>query len=155
MDDPRPPAVDVPDPAAPTEPPEPHEPPAAPVGPTRLVRSRRDRIVGGVCGGVGRYLGVDPVLVRVVVVALVLSVGVGVLAYVIAWIVIPEAGEDEPPVSPAPTDRHRVAVVAGAGLVALGVLLLVRAAVPWFDGAVFWPLVVIGVGVLVVVSGRR
>jgi phage shock protein C len=120
-----------------------------------LVRSRRDRIVGGVCGGLGRYLGVDPVLVRIVVVALVLSVGVGVLAYVIAWIVIPEAGEDEPPIAPAPADRHRVAVVAGGALVALGVLLLVRALVPWFDGVVFWPLVVIGVGVLVVVSSRR
>jgi phage shock protein C len=149
MDDSRPPAVGAPDPDVRSE------PPAAPAGSTRLVRSRRDQILGGVCGGLGRYLGVDPVLVRIVAVALVLSVGVGVLAYVIAWIVIPEAGEDEPPVAPAPTDRHRVAVVAGGALIGLGVLLLVRALVPWFDGVVFWPLVVIGVGVLVVVSSRR
>ncbi|PVZ06297.1 PspC domain-containing protein [Actinomycetospora cinnamomea] len=153
MDDPRPPAVDAPGPDdVRTE-----QGGAAPraAGPSRLVRSRRDRIVGGVCGGLGRYLGVDPVLVRIVTVALMLSVGVGVLAYVVAWIVIPEADEDEPPVTAAPTDRHRVTVVAGAALVALGVLLLVRAVIPWFDGAVFWPLVVIGVGVLVVVSSRR
>jgi phage shock protein C len=55
----------------------------------RVRRSRQDRVIGGVCGGLGRYLQIDPVLLRIAAVALALSGGLGVLAYIIAWIVIP------------------------------------------------------------------
>jgi phage shock protein C len=56
----------------------------------RLFRSRKDRILGGVCGGLGNYLNVDPVLVRVVWAILFFAAGVGLLAYILAWIIIPE-----------------------------------------------------------------
>jgi phage shock protein C len=154
MDDPRPPATDH-GPAGETVA-EPHAPaPGDHVPRPGVRRSRQDRVLGGVCGGLGEYLGIDPVLVRIVAVALTLSAGVGVLAYVIAWIVIPEAGPGEPSAPPPRAERQTVAVVAGAALVVLGVLLFVRALVPWFDGVVFWPLVVIAVGVFVVLSSRR
>ena len=57
-------------------------------GVRRLYRSGKDRILGGVCGGIGEYLGVDPVVVRLL---WVLSSfwGVGILAYIVAWIIIP------------------------------------------------------------------
>jgi phage shock protein C len=42
-------------------------------------------VLAGVCGGLGRYLGVDPILLRVAVVVLTLANGIGVIAYVIAW----------------------------------------------------------------------
>jgi phage shock protein C len=58
--------------------------------PKRLFRSRRDRVFGGVCGGLGNYLDVDPVLVRVVWAILFFAAGVGFLAYILAWIIIPE-----------------------------------------------------------------
>jgi phage shock protein C len=58
--------------------------------PKRLFRSRKDRILGGVCGGFGNYLNVDPVLVRVVWAILFFAAGVGFLAYILAWIIIPE-----------------------------------------------------------------
>lgn len=121
----------------------------------RVYRSRSDRVVGGVCGGLGRYFGVDPVLLRVAAVALALSGGLGLLAYLIAWAVIPENPDatDAPRVRSA--DAHGVAVAVGAGLVALGALLLLRLLVPWFSMALFWPLVVVGVGVLILVSARR
>jgi phage shock protein C len=60
------------------------------MGPKRLFRSRKDRILGGVCGGLGNYLNVDPVLVRVVWAILFFAAGVGLLAYILAWIIIPE-----------------------------------------------------------------
>ena len=56
----------------------------------RLFRSRKDRILGGVCGGLGNYLNVDPVLVRVVWAILFFAAGAGLLAYILAWIIIPE-----------------------------------------------------------------
>lgn len=55
----------------------------------RLYRSRRDRMVGGVCGGLGAYFGIDPVIVRLLFVVLTIWGGMGVLAYLILWIIIP------------------------------------------------------------------
>jgi phage shock protein PspC (stress-responsive transcriptional regulator) len=54
----------------------------------RLFRSRTDRVIGGVCGGIARYFNVDPVLIRLICVLLLFS-GAGVLAYIIAWIIVP------------------------------------------------------------------
>ena len=57
----------------------------------KLLRSVRDRKLGGVCGGLAEYFDIDPTIVRLAwaFVSLV-SVGVGVLAYFVAWIIIPE-----------------------------------------------------------------
>ncbi|GAA2544376.1 PspC domain-containing protein [Pseudonocardia hydrocarbonoxydans] len=138
----------------------PHEsspPPPVPVEPAarRLYRSRRDRMAGGVCGGIARYLDVDPVLPRIAAVALALSGGLGVLAYVVAWIVIPDAPDDEPDRPPAPADRHAVAMAVGAALVGLGGLLILRQWLPGFGAHMFWPLVVVAAGALVLISARR
>lgn len=127
--------------------------PVAPVG-RRLQRSRRDRMVGGVCGGIAHYLDVDPVLIRIAVVALTLSGGLGVLAYVVAWIVIPDA-DDEPERPVIRADRHTVAIAVGAALVGLGGLLILRQWLPGFGAGLFWPLVVVAAGALVLISARR
>jgi len=55
----------------------------------RLYRSRSDKKIAGVCGGIAQYMGIDPVIPRVIWVVLALAVGTGVLAYLIAWLVIP------------------------------------------------------------------
>lgn len=64
----------------------------------RLYRSKRDCIIGGVAGGLAEYLDVDPTIVRILWVLLAFADGIGVLAYIIAWIVVPpnpgpESGE--------------------------------------------------------------
>ena len=58
-----------------------------------LRRSRRDRMIAGVCGGLAEWLGWDPTLVRVlyVVVSILSAAFPGLLVYVILWIVMPEA----------------------------------------------------------------
>lgn len=59
--------------------------------PRRLVRSREDRWVSGVCGGVAKYLGVDANLVRLVVVlGTIFGFGSLLVAYVVAWILMPQ-----------------------------------------------------------------
>lgn len=60
-----------------------------------LYRSREERMLAGVCGGLGNYFAVDPTLVRVLFVLFGLVVGGGILAYLILWILVPlepEAG---------------------------------------------------------------
>jgi len=55
----------------------------------KLSRSRTHSMIGGVCGGLGRALRIDPTLVRLFFVLLALSDGIGVLIYIILWIVMP------------------------------------------------------------------
>lgn len=55
----------------------------------RLYRSRNDRMIAGVCGGLGQYFGIDPTIVRLIFVLAVLAGFAGVLAYLILAIVIP------------------------------------------------------------------
>ena len=57
----------------------------------KLLRSKKNRVIAGVCGGIGEYLGIDPTVIRLFwVLFTFLSVGVGLIAYIIAWILIPE-----------------------------------------------------------------
>jgi phage shock protein C len=59
-----------------------------------LARSRKGRMVAGVCAGLAEYFGIDVTLVRVIVAVIaVITGGVGVLAYLAAWAIIPEEGE--------------------------------------------------------------
>jgi phage shock protein C len=55
----------------------------------RLYRSRTDRKIAGICGGLGAYFNVDPVFFRLLWVLLAIAGGTGLLAYLICWLVIP------------------------------------------------------------------
>lgn len=64
--------------------------PAPTPPPRKLYRSRDDRMIGGVCGGIAEYFNVDATLVRLLAVAAILLAGSAILAYLIAWIIVPE-----------------------------------------------------------------
>ena len=56
----------------------------------KLYRSKDDRKIAGVCGGLGEYFDIDPTIIRLIWLAMLFAVGSGVLAYIIAWIIVPE-----------------------------------------------------------------
>ncbi|MEM5878793.1 MAG: PspC domain-containing protein [Candidatus Aenigmatarchaeota archaeon] len=56
----------------------------------RLYRSKNDKVLGGVCAGIGEYFNVDPVIVRLLWILLTFFWGTGLILYIIAWIIIPE-----------------------------------------------------------------
>ncbi len=91
----------------------------------RLYRSHSNRVLGGVCGGLGQYFNIDPVLIRLVWLLLILFGGIGLLLYVIAWLIIPmepeadEARRAAPPVAAMGRGRFWW----GLGLVGMGVVL--------------------------------
>jgi phage shock protein PspC (stress-responsive transcriptional regulator) len=71
----------------------------------RLIRSETDRRIAGVCGGIAEYLGVDATLVRLVTVILAVYPGAvigGVLAYLIAWVIVPSGSVHQQPLAPYP-----------------------------------------------------
>ncbi len=75
----------------PEQQPDPSGGPARRPGPRRLVRSRDNKVVAGVCAGVADYFGVDVTLVRLgTVLGAVFGVGTFVVAYVVAWLLLPE-----------------------------------------------------------------
>jgi phage shock protein C len=60
----------------------------------RLTRSRTDRMVAGVCGGLAEYFAIDPVIVRLVFVLVSLTSGIGLIVYPVMWLVMPKAGPE-------------------------------------------------------------
>ena len=138
----------------------------------RLYRSRTDTVIGGVAAGLANYLNTDPALVRVgwVVLALVTN-GVGVLAYLVCWVAVPEEpkvaaepvigpdGEPMPvveaPVEPRPHREGRAGLVVGVGLVLLGAWFLVREYLPPVNWNLIWPVVLIGIGALILITSSR
>jgi phage shock protein PspC (stress-responsive transcriptional regulator) len=64
-------------------------------GQRRLYRNPNDKMLGGVCSGIANYFDIDPVIIRLIMVVLFLGAGIGLLAYIIAWIVIPLARTPE------------------------------------------------------------
>jgi phage shock protein C len=69
----------------------------------RLYRSRTQRMIGGVCGGLGEYFDIDPTIVRLLFVVTALAGGPGLLAYIIMLIVVPSEPEPAPASGPTPS----------------------------------------------------
>lgn len=124
--------------------------------PMRLRRSADDKMVEGVCGGLGAYFGTDPVWFRLAFVVLTLAGGAGILIYLIATLVIPKAAPGELTTGGASNLGAQGPLLAGMLLVGLGLVLLLNTLVPWFD-KVMWPVAVIvaGLGLLFIGSRRE
>ena len=156
----------------------------------RLYRSRSDRMVWGVCGGLAKYFDMDPTIVRIIAVLLVFANGLGILAYIIMAIVVPlesskvttpkeaikenveeikeTAGElgreirstlvgEEGESEEVAKVRHRRRNVLGIILIVLGILFLLGSfnLFWWFDWGNLWPLILVAIGVLIILSARR
>ncbi|HWR83050.1 MAG TPA: PspC domain-containing protein [Candidatus Deferrimicrobium sp.] len=130
----------------------------------RIYRSRTDKIIGGVCGGLGDYFNIDPVLVRVITVVLILATGVGLIGYILAWIIIPkrplgmDAIADRPVASDQPRSNDYSAswtrYLPGIVLITLGIILLIRENWFWFNWGEIWPVLLIAGGLLLIFHGR-
>lgn len=122
--------------------------------PPPLRRVEEGSVVAGVCTGLGRSLGLDPVLLRIAFVLLALASGAGILLYLILAAVMPKErpGRQEPPADPS-----RLAVlrrITGWALIVLGGVLLVGRFVPGVDQVV-WPVALLALGAAVLVQGAR
>ena len=98
---------------------------ARPIRP-RLTRSALDRVLGGVCGGIGAHLGVSVWIVRMAVVVLTLALpALGVLSYLLAWVVFPAPTLADLPDADRPrTGRPEATILLGGAGIGLGVLAL-------------------------------
>ncbi len=112
-----------------------------------LRRDPEHGIIAGVCAGLARRMQVDPLLLRILFAATTIASGIGLIAYIVAWILLPaqERG-DAQPAPPSRGHRATAEVSAGAGLLLLAVLLAVRALGLPFSDLLIWPLVLVAAG---------
>ena len=108
-------------------------------------------VVGGVCAGLARRLGIEPLLLRIVFILGTLVGGLGAPLYGIAWAALPAV----PGSSPVRSHRATVQIAAGLGLLALAVLLALRELGVLFSDAVVWPLVLVTAGGALLWRPRR
>ena len=138
-------------------------PPDAGFDPVRLRsvaqmrRSRDDRMLAGVCGGLARYLNIDPVVVRVLVAALTVVGGAGFVLYVAAWLLVPEEGSDTSIVSERlPAGRGRFdARTIGFAIAGVLIVLAVASTGPWSGWSFPWTLLALAFIALLFLPSRR
>lgn len=114
-----------------------------------LRRSRTDRKVSGVAGGIARHLDIDPLLVRIAFVILTFFGGGGLILYGVAWILVPEEDTGD-------TVIHTEDGVRTAALIIAGVLAAASVIGDSVGGMDFpWPLMVVGLVLIVVLGGKQ
>jgi phage shock protein PspC (stress-responsive transcriptional regulator) len=122
----------------------------------RLYRSRGDRMIAGVAGGLAQSMRLDPSLVRVVWAILVFATGgIALVIYIVMAIVVPEEQPGTVHVARPPMTGGSFALPVGAGLVVLGAYLLLRQYVPALDFNRIWPVFLIATGVLLLLVAMR
>jgi len=157
----------------------------------RLYRSRTDRMIWGVCGGLAEYFHIDPAIVRIIAVLLIFANGFGIIAYIIMTMVVPLEGSKSS--GPQETVRENVAEmrettqeisqkvketfsepVTSSGekpsrsyirsMTALGILVVLIGVLVllaqlnvfwWFSWGTLWPLILVAIGALIILSVRR
>lgn len=135
--------------------------------PRRLYRSNDEKMIAGVCGGIAEYFNVDPVWIRLIAILLIFLNGIGILAYIILWILVPENPNqktkktivemrvDEFKESIKNNDKKSNSsgyLIIGIILILIGLLFLYRNFWGfWFPGEWIWPLLIVAVGIVLVV----
>jgi len=124
----------------------------------RLERSRESCVIGGVCGGLGDYFEIDPVIFRIAFIVLALAKGVGLVAYVICWIAIPRRPEGVTPPTTTESGTESkptpewVKYLPGAALIFIGLAFLLEDAFYWFSFGDLWPLILVVVGAILIIA---
>lgn len=139
----------------------------------KLYRSRKWRVFGGVAGGLAEYFGLDPILMRVLFVIITLFNGIGILLYIILWIIIPEVPfeiayqikpEDQIPKeglnenfqSPAEIKTNgKGRIVVGAVLIIIGILFFFERLIPSFNFEDFFPALLIIIGLALIWNSAK
>lgn len=133
----------------------------------KLYKSRKNSVIDGVCGGIGEYFGIDPVIIRLIWVIGFFTGGIGIIAYIIAMIIIPVAPrqEDEDVYvefeeekynedKPKSYDNDNTVRIIGIGLLVVGISMIIREYVWWFDWSLVFPIALMFIGGLLLIKRK-
>ncbi|MCA9921407.1 MAG: PspC domain-containing protein [Anaerolineales bacterium] len=136
----------------------------------RLIRSDNDKMIAGICGGLAAYIGIDSALVRALFFFLVLASGIGIPIYLILWFIMPEEGNMHKPnaeiiqnnieemgqtVTKSINRIGRPGTI-GSILILFGFYFLLNRLgfLHWLNGGVFWPLLIVVLGIYMLIRQR-
>jgi len=105
----------------------------------RLQRSSTDRYIAGVAGGLGRHFGIDPIVVRVVLAALCVFGGIGIILYAVLWVFVPSDRTGRAIIDLNGPTRRTILLMFG-GIAALGLMGSIVGGFNGFGGHFVWPL---------------
>jgi signal transduction histidine kinase/phage shock protein PspC (stress-responsive transcriptional regulator) len=111
-----------------------------------LRRDPANRVIGGVCAGIGRHFGVDPLIARIAFVALATAGGVGIVLYALAWVIVPAEGSVPAEAQGHGHGRGSIEVAIGLGLIVVSLLLTARAFGLLFSDVIVWPTALVAAG---------
>ncbi|MFA6588580.1 MAG: PspC domain-containing protein [Patescibacteria group bacterium] len=145
----------------------------------KLYRSRKNRMIGGVCGGLGEYFNIDPIIFRALFVLFTLADGAGILVYIVMMFIVPDENKVEGlgkvgsvggvvdeikegaqnmardfKENPRWMDNRRNWI--GLIVVAIGLLILIQQIVPmhWFRWDFVWPILIVIVGLFLILKRK-
>ena len=136
----------------------------------KLRRNPMNRVIGGVCSGLADFLGVDVALMRIAFVIAFLFASFGFWLYIILWIVLPENGQQSfgqsqgqsqsqspqsESVSVSKSESKVKSIFAGAFIILIGLLFLVNNFIPINWVWKLWPLILVAIGVVMIVTARK
>ena len=115
--------------------------------PSSLRRDQSGGLVAGVCAGIAKQTGVDVLFIRIVFFALLFAGGIGLVIYVLMWVLVPAEGQQGRSLSiPQLHGRGGLEVAIGVGLLLLSLLLTLRALGIWWTDVLIWPVVLVAAG---------
>ncbi|MDD5417895.1 MAG: PspC domain-containing protein [Candidatus Nanoarchaeia archaeon] len=137
----------------------------------KLYRSKTNRVIAGICGGIGEYFNIDPVIIRILWVLFTLAGGSGIIAYIIAWVIIPEekdksiaekfsnAEKNGKHYKMEKNEKAKILMLLGIFIIIVGLGFVLRNVFSnWFGffnlGGFFLPGVIIVIGIILVIKGR-
>jgi len=145
-------------------------------------RSRNHRIIAGVCGGLGEYFDIDPVFIRLLFVVISFFYGIGIVSYIVLWIIIPSAPfeatypssenqantnsdfdnkfaenkEVEEDINKVNKNTKDIRLLIGSILLLIGILIFLKEFVPDINSGLIWSIVSIIIGnSLIIISLKK
>ena len=137
----------------------------------KLYRSTKDKIIAGVCGGLGEYFNIDSTIIRILFVLLALADGAGILIYLVMALIVPKkggseikdnakelAGKTKEIARDWRASEHSKSFF-GIVIVFIGLIVLLKNLTPvdwpWFRQEIFWSLLIIVIGFYLVVQNKK
>lgn len=137
----------------------------------RLSRNESDKMIAGICGGIANYINIDSVLVRALFFFLIFASGIGILIYMILWFIMPlennlnSSGIDviqDNIEEMGQTVTNKISQLRHPGpsgilLILLGAYFLLNqmGLLHWLSGGIFWPLLIIGFGIYMLIRRNQ
>jgi phage shock protein PspC (stress-responsive transcriptional regulator) len=136
----------------------------------KIYRSKEDKMIAGVCGGIAEYLRIDSVWVRLVFFISIFINGIGLLAYLILWVIIPDNPDQEDKENKEDKKSKKVSqeksqnitektnthdnhsrLIVGSILIFIGVIFMLKEFFKLFDWSIFWAIFFIGIGIILLI----